>query len=42
MSRPGWKTDHGTVPPASIWPATVAERSQASASENGSAAPKET
>lgn len=42
MSRPGWKTDRGTVPPAPVWPATVAERSHSSPSENVSAAPKET
>jgi hypothetical protein len=42
MSRPGWKTDHDTVPPAPTSPATVAERSPVSSEKNVSAAPKET
>jgi hypothetical protein len=41
MSRPGWKTDQGIRPPASIWPATVVEKPQASSSEKVMAAPKE-
>jgi hypothetical protein len=41
-SRPGWKTYHGSVPPASIWPATVVSNSKALASEKSQAVPKET
>jgi hypothetical protein len=41
MSRPGWKTDQGTRPPASIWPATVLEKAHNSSSENALAAPKD-
>jgi hypothetical protein len=41
MSRPGWKTDQGTRPPASIWPATVVDKPKASSLEKVRAAPKE-
>jgi hypothetical protein len=43
MTRPGWKTDRGMVPPASIWPKTVLEKGHPlSSSENDQAAPKNT